>query len=93
MFESIRACIAHAIGAPIRDGIAPHELRASDDVFRQLHECAERCSHTLLCLGQDRDGAVAMVLAAARDAAEPDELHPAVLGAIEQWCREAESAA
>lgn len=89
LFDSIRRCIAHAIGAPLRVDVAPHELHVSDDVFRHLHACARACAQELYALGQDGDGVVATILAGAVAAAKPNELHPAVIRAIEQWCREA----
>jgi hypothetical protein len=30
-----------------------------------------------------------LIVAAARQASEPDDLHPSIVSAIEQWCREA----
>ncbi|HEY5060106.1 MAG TPA: hypothetical protein VII52_01160 [Gemmatimonadaceae bacterium] len=89
LFDSIRRCIAQAIGAPVRTDIAPHELHVSDDVFRHLHSCAQACAQELYALGQDGDGVVKTILAGAVAAAKPNELHPAVIRAIEQWCREA----
>jgi hypothetical protein len=88
LFDSIRRCIAHAIGAPVRTDMAPHELHVSDDVFRHLHACAQACAQELYALGQDGDGVVKTILAGAVAAAKPNELHPAVIRAIEHWCRE-----
>jgi hypothetical protein len=93
MFESVRACVAHAIGRPLEGDITPHSLSVSDAVFRELHHCVEACSRELYAVGQDEDGVVAMVLAGAAAAADPDELHPAVIRAMDQWCREARQGA
>jgi hypothetical protein len=89
MFASIRRCVAHAIGVPLRAGMVPHELVASDEVFQQLYSCASSCARSLQTMGLPDTRTVAMVVAAAIAAAEPDELPPAVLAAIEEWCREA----
>jgi hypothetical protein len=90
MFDSIQRCIARAVGAPHDEDSAPHELLSSDEVFRHLHACASACARELYSLGQDCDGVVAFMLAGATAAADPDSLHPAVLRAIAEWCREVE---
>lgn len=92
MFESIQRCVAHAVGASRSGSLAPHEPYASDQVFRHLHVCASECARELYKLGQDGDRAVAFILAGAVAAAEPDTLHPAVLRAIADWCRDAQGA-
>jgi hypothetical protein len=89
MWNSIRECVERAIGASVPLGATPAELEGSDTVFHDLCECAQSAATAVGALGQTDDGAVAMVLAAAVKAAEPAVLHSAVLGAIEQWCREA----
>lgn len=88
MFDSIQRCIARAVGAPHNEDSAPQELLSSDEVFRHLHACASACARELYRLGQDCDGVVAFMLAGATAAADPDSLHPAVLRAIAEWCRE-----
>jgi hypothetical protein len=90
MFDSIRRCIARAVGAPHDEDSASHELLSSDEVFRHLHACTSACARELYSLGQDCDGVVGFMLAGATAAADPDSLHPAVLRAIAEWCREAE---
>ena len=90
MFDSIQRCVARALGAPHDEDSAPHELLSSDEVFRHLHACASACARELYSLGQDCDGVVAFMLAGATAAADPDSLHPAVLRAIAEWCREVE---
>jgi hypothetical protein len=89
MFDSIRGCVARAIG-PVPDG-EPQGIDLSDEVFRRLHACTLTSARALYALGQDGDAAAALILAGAEAAAEPDELHPAVLRAIEQWCRDAQT--
>jgi hypothetical protein len=89
LFDLIQRCMTLAIGAPISHGIAPADLEASDDVFRHLHACTEACAAALYRLGQEPEHVVEVVLAGAAAAADPDELHPAVIGAISQWCRDA----
>jgi hypothetical protein len=67
-------------------------MYASDETFRELHLCAGAYARGLYALGQPEDGVVGLILVAAREAAAPGELHPAIVASIEQWCREAHSA-
>jgi hypothetical protein len=92
LFDLIRRCVADAIGARVSDDVSPHDLVASDDVFRNLHACTDAAAVALYRLGQTPEQVVSIVLAGAAAAAEPDDLHPAVTGAIAQWCREADVA-
>ena len=88
MFDSIQRSVSQAIGAPGNGADAPREPDASDRVFRHLHVCASEHARELYKLGQDGDRVVALMLAAAAAAAEPDALHPAVVRAIAEWCRD-----
>jgi hypothetical protein len=89
MFVSVRTCVADAIRSPVPNDLCPHDLYGSDDIFRNLCACVRAYARALFDLGQNDDGAVKMIVAAAQEAARPEELHPAILGAIAQWCREA----
>jgi hypothetical protein len=82
VYESVRRCIAGAISRP-------GALDVSDDTFRELHICVEAHARGLYALGQTEDGVVGLIVAAADDASQPLDLHPAVGAAIAQWCREA----
>jgi hypothetical protein len=73
----------------LADVVHPHELQASDAVFRELHVCTQAYAKALYAIGQKPDGASALIVAAAREAAQPDELHSCIVAALEQWCIEA----
>jgi hypothetical protein len=89
VFEAARRCVSHAMYASLRGDMHPHELHASDVVFRELHVCVQAYSRALSALGQPEESSVGLIVAAARQASEPDDLHPSIVSAIEQWCREA----
>lgn len=89
IFESIRRCVSHAVYGSLSADTKPHELFASDAVFQELHICAEAYARGLYALGHDHDSAVAVIVAAAKRACAPDELHSSVVSALGQWCREA----
>ncbi len=89
IFESIRRCVTHAMYSSFAVVAHPHELQASDAVFRELHVCTQAYSKALFAIGQGPSGASALIIAAAREAAQPDELHPCIVSALEQWCQEA----
>jgi hypothetical protein len=89
VFVSARRCIAHAIAVGLRADAPAEELYASDAMFRELHICVDAYARGLFALGQTEEGTIGLIVAAAREAAEPAEIHLAVLVAIERWCRDA----
>jgi len=89
VFDAIRRCVSHAIYGSLTAATQPHELYASDTVFQELHICAEAYARGLYALGHNPESAAAVIVAAARQASAPNELHPSVVSALEQWCREA----
>lgn len=89
IFESVRRCVGHALYHSLQGEIHPRELEVSDAVFRELHSCTQSYAKALYTIGQKPDGVVALIVAAAREASQPDELHPCVVSALEEWCREA----
>jgi hypothetical protein len=88
IFESVKRCVSRAMSASPRDESPPNETVPSDAVFRELHVCTQAYSRALYALGQNADGAAALILAAAKQASRPEPLHHSVATAIEQWCRE-----
>jgi hypothetical protein len=89
IFESIQRCVTHAVYGSLSNATQPHELHASDTVFQELHICAEAYARGLYALGHNPDSAAAVIVAAARQACAPIELHASVVSALQQWCREA----
>jgi hypothetical protein len=89
IFRSVRLCVAHALYASLSTEIHPDELHASDTVFRELHGCSHEYACALYALGQEPDEASRLIVAAATEAAAPTQLHPAIVSALEEWCREA----
>jgi hypothetical protein len=87
-FEAVRRCVTHALYSSLAD-VHPHELQVSDAVFRELHICTQAYAKALFAIGQGSEGAAALIVAAAREASLPDELHPCVVAALEEWCHEA----
>jgi hypothetical protein len=91
VFDAVRACLSHALCASLRSDASPQELHASDVVFRELHDCTETYARVLYAVGQGLSQVVALIIAAARGAATPDELHPSIVSALQQWCYEAQT--
>ena len=92
IFDSVRRCVSHALYASLRSDSSPHEVHASDAVFRELHVCTQAYARALYALGQNEDGAAGLIVAAAREAVQPEELHASLVAAIDQWCREEHAA-
>ena len=88
VFDAVRACISHAMHASLRTDASPQEIYASDAVFRELHDCARAYAKMLNAIGQSADEAAALIVAAAREAAQPGALHPSIVSALLQWCEE-----
>lgn len=93
IFDSVRRCVGHAMYPELRLGMPAAELQVSDAVFRELHICTQSYARALYALGQRPENAAGLIIAAAREAAAPNALHPCVVAALEQWCREADIAA
>jgi hypothetical protein len=89
VFESVRKCMSHAIYPSLSTEVSSRELHASDAVFRELHLCAQGYARALYDLGQGPDGAARLIVAAAKEAAAPFELHASIVSALQQWCHEA----
>lgn len=89
IFESIQRCVTHAVYGSLSTATQPHELHASDAVFQELHICAEAYARGLYALGHNPESAAAVIVAAAKRACAPTELHASVVSALQQWCREA----
>jgi hypothetical protein len=82
IFQAVTRCIGHALDNPYASFVA-------DQTFLELHNCVSGYACGLYALGQTEEGVVALVFEAAKHACHPGELHPAIVAALGQWCREA----
>ena len=84
-----RRCLQQALKTELRDDAKRNDLYASDEVFRDLNACVSQCTGVLRSLGDAEDVVVQMILHTLDAAAAPNEPHPALRGAVEEWCRHA----
>lgn len=89
VIASARRCIESATVKRIPADARARDLYASDVTFRELHACVEAYASALRSVGGRTDTGEEMLLAALREAAEPDEPHPALVSAVAAWFREA----
>jgi hypothetical protein len=81
VFDSAKRCIAHVFDSP-------GGAHGSDSNFQELHICVVAYARGLYALGQTEEGVIGLILGAARQAADTDTLHPAIVASIQDWCRE-----
>jgi hypothetical protein len=82
-------CVQHALAARLPDDTKGRDLYASDEVFRQLHECVTEYAGVLRLMGDDEDTVARLMLRTLDEAAAPGEPHPALRDAVDEWTRHA----
>jgi hypothetical protein len=87
--STARGCLQQALKTELREDAKRNDLYASDEVFRDLNACVSQCTGVLRSLGDGEDVVVQMILQTLDAAAAPNEPHPALRGAVEEWCRHA----
>lgn len=88
VLSSARDCVTHAVELALPADASASGLYASDVLFRHMHGCVNEYGRNLRVLGEPADRVRELLRRAVEEALSPNQVHPAVLAAIEMWCDE-----